>query len=162
MGTSLAAAECDHLSGWKLAPSLGRAQARTALERYDRIEPEHGEGLIVAMRRNGADDLVFAHPHTGQVLDHSDLARRYKKALRAAHLRDVRFNDLRHTFGTRMAAASVPLRTVQEWMGHRDFKTTLIYADYCPSEHESEMVERAFARDAAPGAGETAHDRIPA
>lgn len=90
------------------------------------------------------DNLVFPHPETGQVLDHSDLSRRYKKALKDAGVRRVRFNDLRHTFGTRMAAAGVPLRTLQEWMGHRDFKTTLIYADYCPSTHERQMVERAF------------------
>lgn len=89
-------------------------------------------------------DLVFPHPHSGGVLDHSALSRRYKKALKAAGVREVRFNDLRHTFGTRMAAAGVPLRTLQEWMGHRDFKTTLIYADYCPSAHEAEMVERAL------------------
>jgi integrase len=44
-------------------------------------------------------------------------------------VRKVRFHDLRHTCGTRMAAAGVPLRTLQEWMGHRDYKTTLIYAD---------------------------------
>jgi integrase len=93
-----------------------------------------------------ADDLVFAHPESGNVLDHSGLVRRFKKALRAAGVRDARFNDLRHTFGTRMAAAGVPLRTLQEWMGHRDFKTTLIYADYAPSSHEVEMAERAFAR----------------
>jgi len=94
----------------------------------------------------GDEDLVFPHPHTGSVLDHSQLVRRYKKALRAAGVREVRFNDLRHTFGTRMAAAGVPLRTLQEWMGHRDFKTTLIYADYAPSAHEAEMAERAFAQ----------------
>lgn len=29
-------------------------------------------------------------------------------------------------------------------MGHRDFKTTLIYADYQPSAHEAEWAERAF------------------
>jgi hypothetical protein len=29
-------------------------------------------------------------------------------------------------------------------MGHRDAKTTLIYADYQPGEHESEIVSRAF------------------
>jgi hypothetical protein len=29
-------------------------------------------------------------------------------------------------------------------MGHRDFKTTLIYVDYQPSEHERELVARAF------------------
>ena len=92
----------------------------------------------------GDDDLVFPHPHTGNVLDHSDLGRRYKKALRGAKVREVRFNDLRHTFGTRMAASGVPLRTLQEWLGHRDFKTTLIYADYAPSPHEGEMVEAAF------------------
>jgi hypothetical protein len=62
-----------------------------------------------------------------------------------AGVRQVRFHDLRHTFGTRMAAAGVPLRTLQEWMGHRDFATTLVYADYQPDDRrEAELVERAF------------------
>jgi len=34
-------------------------------------------------------------------------------------------------------------------LGHRDFKTTLIYADYAPSEREAEWVEQAF-RPVAP------------
>ncbi len=93
------------------------------------------------------DHLVFAHPHTGNVLDHSDLGRRFKKALKAAGVRQARFNDLRHTFGTRMAAVGVPVRALQEWMGHRDFKTTLIYADYAPSAQEGELVDRAFRGD---------------
>ena len=29
-------------------------------------------------------------------------------------------------------------------MGHRDFKTTLIYADYQPSAREAEFIGRAF------------------
>jgi integrase len=45
-----------------------------------------------------------------------------------------------------MAAAGVPLRTLQEWMGHRDFKTTHISADHQPSEQEAALVERAFGR----------------
>ena len=80
----------------------------------------------------GDDHLVFAHPHLGKPIDRSKLLKRYKAAVRRAGIRDVRFHDLRHTFGTRMAAAGVPMRTLQEWMGHRDFKTTLIYADYAP------------------------------
>jgi site-specific recombinase XerC len=76
---------------------------------------------------------VFCHPALGTVLDHSDLVRRFKRALGVTGVRDVRFHDLRHTFGTRMAAAGVPLRTPQEWLGHRDFQTTLVYADYQPS-----------------------------
>ena len=63
-------------------------------------------------------------------------------------VRQVRFHDLRHTFGTRMAGAGVALRTLQEWMGHRDFKTTLIYADYQPSAAEADLVEQAFGQGA--------------
>jgi integrase len=70
------------------------------------------------------DDLVFAHPETGKPIDRSKLLKRFKAALRAAEVRQVRFHDLRHTFGTRMAAQGMPMRVLQELMGHRDFKTT--------------------------------------
>jgi hypothetical protein len=42
-----------------------------------------------------------------------------------------------------MAAAGVPMRT-PEWMGHASIDTTMIYANYSPSEHETAMAERAF------------------
>jgi integrase len=92
------------------------------------------------------DDLVFAHPETGGPYDTPKLRKRYDAAVTAAGVRDdVVFHDLRHTFGTHMAAAGVPLRTLQEWLGHRDYKTTLIYADYMPDDrHEAELVERGF------------------
>jgi integrase len=95
------------------------------------------------------EDLVFAHPHTGRPIDRSLLLKRFKAALKRAGVLEIRFHDLRHTFGTRMAAAGVPMRTLQEWMGHRDFKTTLIYADYAPAANEAEIVNAAFARGAS-------------
>jgi integrase len=98
------------------------------------------------------DDLVFCHPQSGEPLDRSRLLKRFKAAAKRAGVREVRFHDLRHTFGTRMAGAGVALRTLQEWMGHRDFKTTLIYADYQPSAGEAELVERAFGQGAKRGA----------
>jgi len=91
------------------------------------------------------EDLVSAHPHTGKPIDRSKLLKRYKAALRRAGLRELRFHDLRHTFGTRMAAAGVAMRTLQEFMGHRDFKTTLIYADYAPGANEADLVNAAFS-----------------
>jgi hypothetical protein len=108
-----------------------------------RIEPKDVEAFIAYQRDV---DLVFCHPHTGRPLDRSGVVKRFKAALRRAGVREVRFHDLRHTFGTRMAAAGVPMRTLQEWMGHRNFKTTLIYADYMPPEREADLVDRAFAR----------------
>jgi integrase len=81
--------------------------------------------------------------------------KRFQRACRRAGVRVVRFRDLRHTFGTRIAASGeVSLRTLQEWMGHCDAKTTLIYADYQPGEHESEIISRAFG--AAPARPDTA------
>jgi len=59
-------------------------------------------------------------------------------------------DDLRHTF-THMAAQGVPMRALQEMLGHRDFKTTLVYADYAPSAREAERVEAAFATEPTPG-----------
>jgi len=89
---------------------------------------------------------VFADPQTGGPLDKAAILRRYRQALKAAMLVEIhRFHDLRHTFGTRMAAAGVPMRTLQEWMGHRDIETTQRRADYAPSLHEAAMVAAAFA-----------------
>lgn len=70
------------------------------------------------------EDLAFGNPETGNPLDASRMRKRFKKALTNAGVRPVRFHDLRHTFGTHCAGAGVPLRTLQEWMGHRDAKTT--------------------------------------
>jgi integrase len=66
----------------------------------------------------------------------------------------ITFHSLRHCFGTAMAAQGVPMRTLQELMGHRDFATTLIYADYAPSAHEAEWAEKAFALPDAEQAGD--------
>jgi site-specific recombinase XerD len=40
------------------------------------------------------------------------------------------------------------MRTIQEFLGHADSKTTQIYAHYAPSAHEVEMVNAAFAGEA--------------
>ncbi len=92
----------------------------------------------------GDEELVFGHPHRGTPLGETTIRDRYRKALERAGVRRVRFHDLRHTFGTAMAAQGVPMRTLQEWMGHAGIATTEIYADYRPSEHEAEWVEAAF------------------
>jgi integrase len=97
-------------------------------------------------------DLVFAEPLTGEVLRRGALMRRYRRSLKAAQLEPTfRFHDLRHTFGTAMAAAGVPMRTLMAMMGHEDMQTTLIYADYAPNAHEVEMVDRAFLPVGTPG-----------
>ena len=90
------------------------------------------------------DDLVFAHPELGMPLDRTKVTRRFQAACAKAGVRKIRFHDLRHTFATTLAAAGVPLRTIQEFLGHADLKTTQIYAHYAPSTHEVQVVNEAF------------------
>ena len=85
------------------------------------------------------EDLVFCHPELGTVYDPSKMRKRFVEAAERAELRPVRFHDLRHTFGTQMAAAGAPLRAIQEWMGHSDYRTTSIYADYAPDPTQGAM-----------------------
>jgi len=97
---------------------------------------------------NGDEHLVFAHPQTGNPLDGSKVTKRFQAACRDAGVRRIRFHDLRHTFATQLAASGkVSLRTLQEFLGHADAKTTQIYAHYAPSTHEVEMVNAAFAAE---------------
>ena len=101
--------------------------------------------LFKASTATGDDDLVFADPLTGGPMSKAAILRRYRLTLKAAQLEEAhRFHDLHHTFGTAMAGAGVPMRTLQEWMGHRDIATTQRYADYAPSAHEAAFVEAAF------------------
>lgn len=113
--------------------------------------------LYKAMGEPGDDALVFADPVTGEPLDKAVNLRRYRKVLKASKL-DASYNlhGLRHSFGTRMAAAGVPMRVLQEWMGHRDIQTTQRYADYAPSQHEAALIERAWASQGDPTKGAAA------
>jgi integrase len=93
------------------------------------------------------EDLVFCHPLTGKTLNPSKLRRRFREALRRAGVKDIKFHDLRHTFGTHCAAAGVPLLTLQEWMGHLDLKTTSVYAAYAPGAHQPGLIDVAFSSE---------------
>lgn len=101
--------------------------------------------LLAWTEFSGSDDLVFAHPETGNPLDRSKLTKNFKKALARAEVREITFHELRHTFGTTMAAAGEPLRNIQEWMGHDDIDTTQVYMHYAPRHDEVEAVDRAFS-----------------
>lgn len=82
-------------------------EALRALPRtYDRVFPYHALGWI---------DVYW------------------RPALRAAGIKHLRWHDLRHTFGSRLAMAGVPLPQIKELMGHASIGMTMRYAHLAPS-----------------------------
>jgi site-specific recombinase XerD len=72
-------------------------------------------------------------------------------ACRRAGLRTVRFHVLRHSFASQLVMAGVPLKVVQELLGHSTIEMTMRYAHLAPAMHQeavakldSEMHGRSF------------------
>lgn len=112
-------------------PDTPKSHSLRSVPMADRLAGEL-ERHFQRSRYRSDDDLVFCHPLTGRPYDASALRSRFYQCLERAGVRRVTFHELRHTFGTQMAASGAPLRAIQEWMGHADAKTTQIYAHYAP------------------------------
>jgi integrase len=97
-------------------------------------------------------DLVFPND-VGEHLDPSTLRNNYAKARDVVIEREAKedrelptvvFHGLRHCFGSRCAAAGVPLATIMAWMGHADISTTMIYVHWQPQHDDADRLSRAF------------------
>jgi len=55
-----------------------------------------------------------------------------KKAAKKVEIEGITIHTLRHTFASHLAMAGVPIRAIQELLGHQDYKTTLVYAHLSP------------------------------
>ncbi len=108
-------------------------QAASALDRLSRRENFTGPG-----------ELVFCGP-LGRTLDASALRRRYRKAQAAAGLTRLRWHDLRHTYGSLLAAAGVDLVKIKSAMGHSNIATTERYLHARPASEQAAEFTRAFA-----------------
>jgi integrase len=82
---------------------------------------------LQALKRAAAGgEYVFVSSKTGTRV--KEIKTAFKNACSAAGIDDLRWHDLRHTFGTRTAAAGYTAYESAELMGHADIKTTGRYA----------------------------------
>ena len=80
-----------------------------------------------------ADDhgiCIFVVHHTRKERDSSNIfnprsvTANFSKLLEQNGLRHIRFHDLRHSCASLLLANDVPLKQIQEWLGHSDIGTT--------------------------------------
>ena len=60
----------------------------------------------------------------GERMKMNYLTSAFPKFLERHGLRRMRFHDLRHSCASLLLANGVPLKHIQEWLGHSDFTTT--------------------------------------
>ena len=65
----------------------------------------------------------------GNIIRPNYVSEQFPKLLEKNGLRPIRFHDLRHSCASLLLANGVPMKQIQEWLGHSDFSTTAnIYA----------------------------------
>ena len=93
------------------------------------------------------DGFVFVD-ELGERMRANYLTSAFPKFLEDHGLRRMRFHDLRHSCASLLLANSVPLKHIQEWLGHSDFTTTAnIYAhlDYKSKITSAQAMETGLA-----------------
>lgn len=78
--------------------------------------------------------LVFCRDD-GRMLTKDMIKRILPRACRKAGLREVQWHALRHSFASQLVMAGVPLKVVQELLGHATIEMTMRYAHLAPSMH---------------------------
>jgi integrase len=93
---------------------------------------------------------VFINPKTGG--PYTDLKNGFGNACRLAGITGLRWHDLRHTFGTRLAKDGNSEAAIMELMGHTSGSTTRRYT------HATERAKRTAVESARAGAREACHN----
>ncbi|MDD3999290.1 MAG: tyrosine-type recombinase/integrase [Bacilli bacterium] len=86
----------------------------------------------------------------GRLILPNRLTKNFLKILKRNNLRHIRFHDLRHSCASLMLSNGVPMKQIQEWLGHADFSTTAnIYShlDYKTKINSANTISNVFDFD---------------
>ena len=96
------------------------------IESVLREEAERQEELRKVMR--GAYNKAYSDyvcvDAMGNLLKPQYITEHFKVILKQNGLRPIRFHDLRHSTASLMLANGVPMKMIQDWLGHSDMGTT--------------------------------------
>ena len=89
------------------------------------------------------DDYVCTDA-TGQLMRPNFISVQFGKLLKDNGFRHIRYHDLRHTCASLLLKNGIPMKAIQEWLGHSTFEVTAnIYAHLDYSSKESSAAKMA-------------------
>lgn len=86
------------------------------------------------------DEYVFKFENTNKPYAVRTFNEHWNVLKEKAGIKNLRFHDLRHTVGTRLAKNGVPVNVIRELLGHSDIKTTMQYV-HCANQQLNAAVE---------------------
>ena len=81
--------------------------------------------LLLTLKKKAKALYVFPNPKTGK--PYQGIKKSFQKACREAGIENLRFHDLRHTFGTRLINGGADIVTVKTLLGHHSVVITQRY-----------------------------------
>ena len=123
------------------------------------LVPYFHEKLLAVKAQQERNQKVCGRSYNREFLEYicvDDIGDRFKpnyitsqfpKLLERNGFRKIRFHDLRHSCASLLLASGVPMKHIQEWLGHSDFSTTAnIYAhlDYSSKLTSASAMESNF------------------
>lgn len=107
---------------------------RQTKTKRDRVVPMSGTlyRTLRGLTPSVLSPYVFTNPETGTRFQRFN-ADGWREALKRAGITGLRWHDLRHTFGSRLAQAGESLIAIKELLGHQAVAVTMRYAHLSPS-----------------------------
>ena len=93
------------------------------------------------MKRNRKSKYVISRVD-GRELTDKVIVWRLRRILKAAHIRQVCFHSLRHTFATRALENKMDIKTLSEILGHSDVTTTLNIYTHSLINHKKQAMRK--------------------
>lgn len=117
-------------------------------EKLLNIKSQQEENKKLCGRSYNKDYLEYIYvDEIGDRIKPNYITEQFPKFLEKQGFRRIRFHDLRHSCASLLLASGVPMKNIQEWLGHSDFSTTAnIYAhlDYSSKLTSANAMESNF------------------
>lgn len=107
----------------------------------ERMQLENHYSKLLGEDFDRTYDGFICRDNTGKLITPYYTSNHFHDMLIKHDLKHIRFHDLRHSCASLMVANGVPMKAVQEWLGHSTFSTTANYYSHLDYNSKIESAE---------------------